>query len=382
MRLERIVVVGGSIAAATAAGALRSEGFDGEVLVVSEERDPPYSRVPLSKGVLSGAQAPETARLPALDPSIEVLLGRRAVGLDSAAKFVGLDDGAKLTFDGLVVATGARPIRLARPGQHGELVVRTLSDAAALAERVRCAATAVVVGGGFLGMEVASTLMGLGLDVTLVDRDPPLRRLLGTWLADHVVGLATKKGLRVIHGAGDVTLLGTQIEAVQLGDGRRLAADVVISAVGDVPATDWLASSGLPLRGGLVMDACCRVAPAIVAAGDVATVRDQGGRLTRSPHWTSAVEQGYAAARSLLDPEGVSPVQPNAYFWTEQFGFDIKIAGHVPASGAPEVVEGDPAENSALLRWRSPGGGVAAAVAVNHRIPVVKLKKLRAAPAI
>ncbi|MEW2395503.1 NAD(P)/FAD-dependent oxidoreductase [Streptomyces sp. NPDC046862] len=370
--MRRVVVVGGSIAALTAAESLRAEGFDGQVTVLSEEPHLPYSRVPLSKGVLSGREPAESALLPAPGEGLEFRTGARAVGLDVPSRAVTLADGTQVPYDGLVVATGARARRLVG---RDDLVVRTLDDASALASRLARARSAIVLGGGFLGMEVGSTCRALGLEVTVVDLVPPLHRLLGSWLADLAVASARDHGIRVRVAPDGVTVLGEH--RVRCGE-SVLEADVIVCAVGDLPNTDWLRDSGLPLDagGGLVTDACCRVAPGVVAAGDVVT---REGR--RTPHWTNAVEQGRAAAASLLHGASARPYRPDPYFWTEQSGLDIKISGELPLTGSPEILAGSVADRSALLRWRH-DGGTATAVAVNHRLPVIKLKRLGAgAPA-
>ncbi|WP_330350373.1 NAD(P)/FAD-dependent oxidoreductase [Streptomyces sp. NBC_00582] len=364
--MRRIAVVGGSIAALTAAQSLRAEGFLGQVTVLSDEPHQPYSRVPLSKGVLAGRESAKSALLPAPGEDIEFHAGARAVRLDVRGRAVTLADGTRVPYDGLVVATGARARRLTG---GDDLVVRTLDDAVALGSRLAAARSAIVLGGGFLGMEVATTCRALGMEVTVVDLVPPLLRLLGPWLADLAVAAARDHGIRVRVAPDGLTVVDGH--RVRCGE-SVLEADVVVCAVGDVPNTDWLRDSGLPLDagGGLVADACCRVAPGVVAAGDVVS---REGR--RTPHWTNAVEQGRAAAASLLRGVSARPYRPDPYFWTEQSGLDIKISGELPLTGTPEVLAGSVAERSALLRWRH-GDGTATAVAVNHRLPVVKLKRL------
>ncbi|GAA2313070.1 FAD-dependent oxidoreductase [Streptomyces hawaiiensis] len=367
--MKRIVVVGGSIAAVTAAQNLRTEGYDGQVTVLSEEPHPPYSRVPLSKGVLAGRESVESAQLPPPSEDIEFHTGARAAQLDMHGRLVTTADGTGIPYDGLVLATGARARRL---NSDSDLVLRTLDDASTLTARLTTARSTIVLGGGFLGMEVASTCRALGLEVTVVDLVPPLLRLLGPWLADLAVAAARDHGIRVRVSPDGVDVLDEH--RVRCGE-SVLEADVIVCAAGDVPNTEWLRDSGLALDagGGIVADACCRVAPGIVAAGDV--VSRQG---RRTPHWTNAVEQGRAAAASLLHGESARPYRPDPYFWTEQCGLDIKISGELPLTGAPEVLAGSVDERSALLRWRHEGG-TATAVAVNHRLPVIKLKRLGAA---
>lgn len=372
--VPRIIVVGGSIAGVTAAGTLRAEGYAGEVVVVAEEEGSPYSRVPLSKGVIAGVQPTSSTALPPLPDDVELRSGTRAVALHPERHLLDLADGTSLGYDGLVVATGARARRLAAAGQRGELVVRTLADAQTIASRIVRARSAVVVGAGFLGMEVASTLHDQGLTVTVIDREPPLSRVLGPWLADVLVATATEHGIRLVHAPDGVELVGDPVRAVAYGASDLLEADVVVSAVGDLPNVEWLMSSGLPLAGGLAVDEFCRVTPTITAAGDVTVQETSPGTFRRTPHWTNAVVQGQAAARSLLDPSA-APCTTDHYFWTEQFGINLKIAGALPVPGRPEVIAGNLDDRSALLQWRRDGAPVAAA-ALNHRVSVIKLKAL------
>lgn len=372
--MRRVLVVGGGIAGVTAASTLRAEGWSGELTVLSDEDVLPYSRVPLSKGVLAGTQPPESATLTPLPGDVELVRGCRAAALHPEHHVVELADGSELSYDGLVVATGSRARRLTSDGQRGELVVRTVADVEAIAERVPQAESAVIVGAGFLGMEVASTLSTHGLSVTVVDRDPPLLRLLGSWLADLVVASAAGRDVRFVLAPDGVELVGDPVHAVAYGPDAELPADLVISAVGDHPNVEWLETSGLPVAGGLVVDDHCLATPTIAGAGDVTVRETSPGAFRRTPHWTNAVTQGQAAARGLLDRSGPA-YREDPYFWTEQFGLDIKLAGHLPFDGEPTVLDGDPATGSALLQWRHDGSAVGAAT-INYRIPVVKLKRL------
>ena len=372
--MRDVVVVGASIAGVTAASTLRAEGYSGRLTVLSEESRPPYSRVPLSKGVLGGTQDPGTTALPALPDDVELRLGSRATALRTERHLVELEGADPVPYDGLVIATGSRARRLGAPGQRGELVVRTLEDAEAIARRVPGARTALVVGGGFLGMEVASTLNRHGLAVTVVDRDPPLRRLVGSWLADLVVARASGEGITFASAPDGVELVGDPVRGAAVAGGAELHADIVVSAVGDLPNVEWLQSSGLTVAGGLVVDASCRVAQDVVAAGDVTVVEVSPGVFRREPHWTSAVVQARAAAHTLLHGAG-EPYQPDHYFWTEQFGLDLKMAGRLPFTGAPRVSAGDPVSGSALMEWYE-GERCVGAVAMNHRMPVVRLKAM------
>lgn len=374
---KRVVVVGGSIAAVTAAESLRLEGFDGDITLLSDENHLPYSRVPLSKGILNGKESIQSALLPPLSQDITIRLGAQAVALSPERQRVQLGDGEEVPYDRLIIATGASARRLARPGQKGEHVIRTMEDIETLSSTLRGARSVIVVGGGFLGMETASTCTDLGLRVTLIDREPPLRRLLGTWLSDLVIDAARERGVDFILAPEGVELVGKpQVHGVDFGHGV-LTADVVISAVGDTPNVDWLAGSGLTIRGGIVVDTRCQVTPQIAAAGDVTVTATSRETYERSPHWTSAVRQGRMAAAVLLHGDNAVAIKPDPYYWTEQFGLDIKISGEIPRESRPVVLEGDIGRRSALLQWQSKERPIAA-VAINHRLPIVKLKRLGA----
>ena len=278
-------------------------------------------------------------------------------------------------YDGLVIATGSRARRLGHPGQD-ERVLRSYGDCARLRDDLAGASSVLVVGGGFLGMEIASTARALGKDVTVVDLAPPLDRLLGAVVGGHVRSVAAQSGVRIVVTDGGVRLLGAPTPTgVELIDGTRLEADLVVSAVGDVPNVEWLAGSGVQVHGGIVVDQHCRVAPGVVAAGDITVVSGGDGELTRSPHWTNAVDQARAAVRALLHGSGAAPYRPSQYCWTEQFGLDVKMVGDLDPQGEPAVLDGSLDQGSALLAWPD-AVAPRSVIAVNHRTPPVKLKRL------
>lgn len=374
MSPRRVVVVGGSIAAVTAVEMLRMEQFDGRVTVLSDEDRPPYTRVPLSKGLLAGTQPAGDLDLAPLADDVDLRLRTPATALDVDARVVHTPSGP-VSYDALVIATGGRARRLGRPDQE-ERVLRTHADGARLRDDLRVARSVLVVGGGFLGMEVASTARTLGKDVTVVDAAPPLDRLLGTVVGGHVRSEATRAGVRIVVTGGGVRLLGAPVPTgVELVDGTRLEADLVVSAVGDVPNVEWLAGSGVQLHGGIVVDNRCRVAPGIVAAGDVTVVADGDGALTRSPHWTNAVEQARSAVRTLLHGDEIAPLRSSRYCWTEQFGLDTKVVGELDPQGDPVVLDGSLADGAALLAWPD-ATTPRTVVAINHRTSPAKLKRL------
>ncbi|MFP5322354.1 MAG: NAD(P)/FAD-dependent oxidoreductase [Acidimicrobiia bacterium] len=347
--MDRILVVGGSIAGFSAAAELRARGFEGELRIVGDEPVRTYERPPLSKGVLAGDDPSSTDWGAAAgdDLEIEWLLGERAVGLDVAARRVSLAGGAELAYDGLVIATGARPRTL--PGQPplaGVHVLRTRADALGLrADLDRGPEHVVVVGAGFIGGEVAATCRRRGHRVTVVEPlAQPLERVLGPEVGAVVADLHRREGTDLRLGVG-VTALegGDRIERVRLGDGEVLEADVVVVGIGVVPNVDWLDGSGLPIEGGVRADATTLVAPGIVACGDVASWDSpRYGRL-RIEHWDGAVDMGRAAGRRLLatDDEAV-PYDPVPWFWSDQYDVRLQVAGRptLPEHGGTTAVVG------------------------------------------
>ncbi|QDY91868.1 NAD(P)/FAD-dependent oxidoreductase [Arthrobacter sp. UKPF54-2] len=392
--MRRIVVVGNGIAGLTACDSLRSAGFDGELTVVGAERHQPYSRSALSKALLHGdggndAGGLQAHELPAPGHEATELLGVSAAGLDADAGLVHLEGGGELPYDGLVIASGSRAKRLdTAPGAETpgpasgprELTLRTIEDAVLLRERVAARPSVIVIGGGPLGMEVASGCLHMGCEVTLVSDGVPLARQLGGHLADIFATAALRHGLRVVHG-GKARLAGDGDRArVALADGTVLEADLVVTAVGDEPNIGWLAGTDLLTGGALRVDSRGRVRPDIVAAGDVAFF-PTGRGVQRVPLWTSAIDQAKVAAVGLLHGDAAPELNFRPYFWTEGFGLTLKAVGPTPVEGAPGYCEPGSGDGSVLLRWSNPDGSGTAA-AVNYRIPIPKLRRLAdAAPA-
>ena len=376
--MEHVVIVGASLAGVTAADALRAEGYDRRITIIGDEPHPPYTRPPLSKGVLAGTESPESVQLAPLGDDVQLRLNARAQALDLKGSAVMLEGGERVSFDGVIVATGARARSLAGPGQRGEVLLRTLDDTLALHKKLAVSPDVLILGSGFLGMEIASTCRALGLDVTLVDREPPLRRVLGEYLGRLLTEAALDAGVRVQVSHGNAELLGTDhIHGVRLGDGRELHAELVITAAGDVPNIDWLTDSGLRLASALVVDHRCRALPNVVGAGDaVAVATSLEGAAIRTPHWASAIDQARVAACALLHGEAAAPLRSTPYYWTDQFDLEVKVSGVLPVHGEPAVLEGDVADRDAVLQWRDQHGAPYAAATINHRMPIGKLKRL------
>ncbi|MEO3799767.1 FAD/NAD(P)-binding oxidoreductase [Nonomuraea sp. B1E8] len=370
-RLHKIVVVGASLAGLRAVQALRREGFEGEITLVGAEKHAPYNRPPLSKSVLHGDDDVTLPGSEELDD--RWLRGRHAVQLDAASRTVTLDDGTELAYDGLVIATGARPRQL--DGVH---TLRTIEDALALrAELASGHEHVLVIGGGFIGGEVASTARQLGRKVTLVDSSPyPMHTGLGEeaarWLAAH----HERHGVDLIT---NVRVTGVDGGQVHLSDGRSLTAELVIGGMGVVPNTEWLDDSGLSVDDGVLCEPTLFALGStdIVAAGDVARWRHglYDGAFVRVEHWSNANEQGAVAARNLLaGPENAQPFADTPNFATHVHGARIQTAGLPHLADEASIVAGSPGEDRFAVSFTRNGVPVGA-VAVNLPKELIRLKR-------
>jgi NADPH-dependent 2,4-dienoyl-CoA reductase/sulfur reductase-like enzyme len=376
--MDNVIVVGGSIAGFGAAEALRTSGFEGTIRIVAEEPVRTYQRPPLSKGVLAGDDEGTTAWQAARVDDLELdwLLSERAVGLDVDRRIVSLGSGGELGFDGLVIATGATPRRLpGQPDLAGLHVLRTLDDSLGLrADLDAGLERVVVVGAGFIGAEVAATCRSRGHDVTIVEPfAQPLLRVVGPTIGAAVADLHRAHGVDVRLGVGVEAILGDgRVEAVRLGDGSTVAADVVVVGIGVVPNTAWLEGSGLPVEDGVVADATCLVAPGIVACGDVARWNSPRYGLVRIEHWDNAVEMGRAAGRRLLATEDEAEVyDPVPWFWSDQYDVRIQVAGR--AEGEMTVVDGSIADGKFVALYGA-GGQVRGALGWNWPAKTVRYR--------
>jgi 3-phenylpropionate/trans-cinnamate dioxygenase ferredoxin reductase component len=345
---DSVVVVGGGLAGATAAFALREAGFDHRIVLVSEEATPPYERPPLSKAYLRGEVPLEKAFVrPLADydaAEIELLLGRRAVTLDPAARSLNLDDGTDLTYGALLIATGAEPRRPSAMRAHldGVHVLRTAGDADVLRDAASAASAIAVVGGGWIGSEVAASLRQLGHDVTLISNGPrPLERVLGREVADVYRAVHAAHGVRLTQGHVVAMEGEGRVQGVRLSDGRRITADLVVVGVGARPRIGLAMRGGLETReGAIVTDEYLRTSvPSIYAAGDVALAwHPRYGRHVRVEHWDNAIRQGKAAAANILGAR--VPYTRTPYFYSDQFDLGMEYRGHAPEWGAV-VLRGD-----------------------------------------
>ncbi|WP_433510173.1 NAD(P)/FAD-dependent oxidoreductase [Nonomuraea sp. CA-143628] len=411
--MSGVLIVGASAGGLTVAEVLRAKGYAGQIRLVGQEPHLPYDRPPLSKEVLAGAWPAErvflrdAARLDAL--GAEFILGRRAEQLDTAARTVDLDDGRTLSYDTLVIATGLSPRRppflgglggvhtlgaedlvgvhtLPAQDLAGVHTLRTLDDALALRERLRGARRVAVIGAGVLGCEIAATARTLGTGVTLIDPLPTVMvRQLGDELGSLVGALHESHGVRVRTGVGVASLTraaaedgagadgpggdnpGERVGAVELTSGESVPADVVVIAVGSVPATGWLAGSGLSLTDGVECDSHCRAAPGVYAVGDVARWHhDFLGTSIRLENRTNATQQAMAVAADIMG-DG-APYTPIPYFWTDQYDVKLQIHGHIPPGARLRPLDGEPGSGrfaalaqvdgvpTAAIGWNHPRG--------------------------
>jgi 3-phenylpropionate/trans-cinnamate dioxygenase ferredoxin reductase subunit len=331
----RIVVVGAGLAGLRTVEHLRRLGHDGPLTLIGSETHLPYDRPPLSKEVLRGERPVVYLRKESAyaELALELRLGTRALAVDTTRGEVQVSDGDAVSFDVLVIATGATPRTL--PGTErlaGVHTLRTLEDSAALHEELVQAGEVAVVGGGFIGCEVAASARALGADVTIIEALPQLLiRTLGEDVGGEVAALHRRNGVHVLRGAAVQVLEGgDRVERVVLADGTVVSAATVVVGLGVRPATEWLEGSGIAVDNGIVCDQWCETStPGIFAAGDAARwFNEPTGRHERVEHWTNAAEQAEVVAHNILadvaDRQAYAPVP---YFWSDQYDVKIQALG-------------------------------------------------------
>lgn len=356
---ESIVIVGGGLAAAKAAGELRGRGFDGRLALISSEQHPPYERPPLSKGFLMGSEPLEKVFVHPqewyVDHDVELRLGSTATAIDVPAHTVSTTDGP-LGYDRLLLATGSRPRRLRSADDSGAPVayLRTLEDSTRLQSQLRPGSRVAVIGGGWIGLEVAAAARTAGCDVVVLEAlELPLVRVLGPEVARVLTDLHVAHGVDVRSGT-DVASIAKHDDGavVTLGDGARVEADLVVVGIGVEPNTELAAGAGLATGNGVLVDQHLRSSdPDVFAAGDVANADHPllGHRL-RVEHWDNAIGQGVTAARNMLG--AAEPYDRLPYFFTDQYDLGMEYVGHVGAEGYDQVVlRGDVAGRVFTAFW-------------------------------
>ncbi len=382
--LRDVVVVGGSLSGLRAAESLRSSGYDGAITVIGDEAHHPYDRPPLSKRLLSGEWEPDRIALRKPDDlaSLDVRwrTGSVACGLDTTNRVVHLADGGEVPYGGAILATGATPRRL--PGQEhvsNAVVLRTLDDSLELRKRiVGGGKRVIVIGAGFIGLEVAATARGLGNQVLVVEAaSAPLIRALGAEMGTAVASIHAENDVEI---RCDVGVEGLTEQGVALAGGVFEPADVIVVGIGVTPNTDWLAGSGLTVRDGVVCTPALNVGvPMVYAAGDIVRWHNPlFDEEMRVEHWTNAAEQGGMAASNLLAEstgQRVESYAPVPFFWSEQYDRRIQFLGRAGADDEVRVVAGS-ASGLRFAALYGRAGRLIGVVGVNMPKAVMSFRKL------
>jgi 3-phenylpropionate/trans-cinnamate dioxygenase ferredoxin reductase component len=352
------VIVGASLAGAKAAETLRSEGFDGRVVLVGAEDERPYERPPLSKDYVRGEVGREKVYVHPegfyAEHDIDLRLGRRVESLDTSTRELELDDGERLRYDQLLLTTGAEPRRLSIPGAEldGVLYLRSVRDSDVLRARLERGGAVVVVGAGWIGAEVAASARQRGLEVTVVEPAAlPLERVLGAEVGAIYRDVHADHGVRMLLGTGVEAFEGeTAVERVRTSDGRELGCDFVVVGVGVEPRIRLAERAGIVLDNGIVVDDHLQTnVPGVFAAGDVANAHHPFyGEPIRIEHWANALNQGPAAARSMLGHSGAYERLP--YFFSDQYDVGMEYTGFARAWDRV-VFRGDPATREFIAFW-------------------------------
>ena len=371
---ENIVIVGGGLAGAMATKTLRAEGFTGPVILLAEEPHHPYLRPPLSKDYLLGkAQDDALPVVPAgwyEENGVELRLGAPATSLDPAARTVSLGDGSRLEYGLLLLATGSRPRALPLPGSDldGVTTFRTVDDSRRLRTYLAVGGRSVVmIGSGWIGMELAAAASAYGNTVTLLGlEEVPLGAAIGPELGGFFRSLHEANGVRfrLPASAAEITGRSGRVTGVVTDAGEVLPADLVVMAVGVVPVVSLAGAAGIGLQNGILTDASLRTsAPGIFAAGDVANaLHPFTGEHHRSEHWSNALNGGKVAARSMLGQAAVLDAVP--YFYTDQFDVSMEYSGFPTLITGPPTIRGSLEAKEFLAFWQR-DGRVVAGMSVN-----------------
>jgi len=384
--MDRLVVVGASLAGLRAVEAARKTGFAGDITLIGGEPHLPYDRPPLSKEFLEATEPGVEAQIPFFrnddvyhDLGVELLLGEPATALDVARKVVHVGD-RRIGYDALVIATGSQLRTLPGTGHmdgvHG---LRTLEDSLRIRAALDAGARTVVVGAGFIGSEVASGARKRGLEVTVVEALPtPLVRAAGTQMGAAIASLHERNGTTLLCGRGVAAVEGDRhVERVALDDGTLIDADLVVVGIGVSPCVSWLEGSGLAIDNGVVCDETLWTgAPGVYAAGDVANwLNPVFDARQRMENWTAAAEQGAAAARNALDPANAKPYGTVPYFWSDWYGSRIQFVG-VPEADEVLLVDGDVENGERWVALYRRGDRLVGALTVNGQTVIMKYRRM------
>ena len=372
MSSDQFVIVSGGLAAAKAAETLRDEGFAGRVVIISDDPERPYERPPLSKGLLLGSAERDSTFVHEADwytkNDVDLRTGIRAEAIDKDAHEVVLAGGERVGYSRLLLATGARPRRLPVPGADldGVHYLRTLADSDRLGSLLTESTRLVIIGAGWIGLEIAAAARARGAAVTVVEMAHlPLQRVLGDTIAEVFAGLHREHGVTFHFDAGVAELRGSggRVGEVVLADGTVLPADAVLVAVGAQPNTELAEAANLPVDNGVLVDASLVSGePDIFAAGDVANAEHPLlNTRVRVEHWANALNMGPVAAKAMMGRDASYDLLP--YFYTDQYDLGMEYSGLAPAE-SEVVVRGDLAAREFIAFWVD-GGRVLAGMNVN-----------------
>lgn len=387
MKDQAIVVAGAGQAGAWAAATLRQEGFEGPLVLVGEEVHSPYERPPLSKSLLAGSRE---AAACAVQPDafygqqgIELRLGCRVERIDRDARRLHLSDGDSLSYRTLILATGARARVLAIPNADGQAVcyLRTMEDALAIRPYLRQGARLALIGGGYIGLEVAATAASLGCQVTVIEAQPDiLARTMPCELGRHIAARHRERGVRIETGRRiDRIELACGMASLTLDDGEIVTADLIVAGVGAAPNSELAEIAGIQCDDGVVTDEFGRTSdPSVFAAGDVTRhYNPLIGRHIRLESWQNAQNQAIAVARNALGAE--TPYAEIPWFWSDQYEMNIQAVGH--ADQWDDVIIRSDGVGSKLLVFCLAKGVMVSAFAINSARDIRYARKLIAARA-
>jgi 3-phenylpropionate/trans-cinnamate dioxygenase ferredoxin reductase subunit len=362
---QAFVIVGAGLAGAKAAQTLRDLGCDGSIILIGDERERPYERPPLSKDYLLGKSELDSvyvhSRTWYADHGVQLRLGQPVTVIDKAQHQVELADGARLDYSKLLLTTGSSPRLLPVPGAdaQGVYYLRRIVDSQRIKESFGLTARLLVIGGGWIGLEVTAAARQAGLDVTLVEQQPlPLFHVLGPELAQVFADLHTEHGVTIRTGVGvdHLTTVAGRVTGAQLSDGTHIDADAVVVGIGVTPNTELAEAAGLDVNDGVEVDAALRTTdPDIFAAGDIARAYHPVlGQRIRVEHWANALNQPATAAVSMLGREAAYDTLP--YFYTDQYDLGMEYHGYVAPGDYDQVVfRGDQAQREFIAFWLRAG---------------------------
>ncbi|WP_315915106.1 FAD-dependent oxidoreductase [Arthrobacter sp. lap29] len=359
---ETFVIVGAGLAGAKTAQALREEGFAGRIVLLGQEPERPYERPPLSKDFLQGKSEREKIFVHAqswyAEHNVELRTSTKVTGIDRSAHRVDCARGGPVSYDKLLLATGASPRQLSVPGsdRHRVYYLRRIEDSQQLKFALSVSSRVAILGAGWIGLEVAAAARAAGLEVTVLERgELPLQRILGTAPAEIFAKIHRDHGVDLRCGVQGTRIIGDdprQPTGVALSDGSQLGVDLVVAGIGAVPNTLLAQAAGLELENGVMVDKHLRSSdPDIYAAGDVANAfHPLLGKHIRSEHWYNALSQPAVAARSMLGQDAVYAELP--YFYSDQYELGMEYSGYVAPGGYDEIIfRGDPAALTFMTFW-------------------------------